>query len=91
MSFITRPLTRCSALTSSQFLITTPLTLSASRPFHKSNFLSALSESDHGRRELPPFSFFLFFSRLSQKGILWQILFSPFTPPPPPPLPDQAN
>lgn len=50
MSSLTRPFTRRSALTSSHFL-TSPLTLSTSRPFHKVNFLSALSESDHGRRE----------------------------------------
>jgi len=50
MSYLTRPFTRRSALTSSHFL-TSPLTLSTSRPFHKANILSALSESDHGRHD----------------------------------------
>lgn len=55
MSSFTRPFTRRSAVTSSHFL-NSPLTISTSRPFHKANFLSALSESDHGRREFPHLS-----------------------------------
>lgn len=65
MSSLTRPFTRRSALTSSHFLTST-LALSTSRPFHKANILSALSESDHGRREFPHLS--PSFPGLSQKG-----------------------
>lgn len=65
MSSLTRHFTRRSAVTSSHFL-TSPLHLSTSRPFHKANYLSALSESDHGRREFPHLCPLI--SRLSQKG-----------------------